>query len=189
MGEPQCRGEAVWACCGGAAQRTIRCRSATQQTQAIELVHFELRSPLARDEIAQRLREAIDGNLSLFGSKSVIGRADRNSFNLRVRIDYRNSFQTILRGQLADDANGTRIRCRAGMAYFTVAFMTVWFSFIGIGVAAMWPPRSLDPGTIISMALPIFGVALVAFGRWFARQELPTLTAFLEETIEAERAS
>lgn len=75
------------------------------------------------------------------------------------------------------------------MPYFTVAFMTIWFLFIGIGVAAIWPPRSLDPGTIISLALPIFGVALVALGRWFARRELPTLISFLEDTIEAERST
>jgi hypothetical protein len=186
---PQCRGEAVWAWCGGRVQRSINCTRSVPQRQIIRLARFDLRSPLSRDEIAQRLRGAIDSNRVLFGSKSVIGWADRNSFNLRVRIDYRNSFRTILRGQLADGIDGTRIRCHAGMPYFAVAFMTVWFLFIGVGVAAIWPPRSLEPGTIISIALPIFGVALVAVGRWFARQELPTLIAFLEDTIEAERAA
>jgi hypothetical protein len=153
------------------------------------VARFVLVSPCTRDEIERRLRNNIDSGFNLFGSNPIVGWADRERFNLRVRIGYRNSFQTILRGRLIDAGDGTRIRCQAGMPIFSIAFMTVWFSLIGSYFVAALPHLSWrDPGDVVAIALPAFGVALVAIGRWIARDELAKLVAFLEDKIDAERA-
>ena len=39
----------------------------------------------------------------------------------------------------------------------------------------------------IGLGLPVFGVVLIATGRYFARNESETLIAFLEKTLDAQR--
>lgn len=152
-------------------------------------LRFVLASPLPRDEIVRRLREAVDSSLMIFGKKPVVGGVSSRSFWLSVRITYRNSFQTVLFGRMSDDrGGGTRIECRAGMSVFTMVFMTIWFSFVGLAVVAT-PFAHARPEVIWPQLVPLlmlaFGVGLVAVGRWFARNEVDELVAFLEETIDA----
>jgi hypothetical protein len=156
----------------------------------MDMARFSLRSPLSRDEVVQRLRDNIDRGFNLFGSNAIIGWVDRHSFNLRVRINYRNSFQTILRGRMTDADGGTKISCRAGMPVFTIMFTTVWFSLFAFFFMMTLPQLSFrDPSDFIGILVPALGAGLILVGRWIARHELGTLTAFLEDVIDAERAT
>lgn len=145
-------------------------------------------TPLARDEAVRRLQANVDSNWRFFGDKRVVGFVGEGSFALRVRISYRNSFQTNLRGRMINEAGGTRIRCSAGVHPAVMAFMAVWFSFVALFTTVSVGAAIDGQGTLFNLipfGMLFFGIALVAAGRRFAHDELPALIAFLEETIEA----
>jgi hypothetical protein len=150
----------------------------------------DLLSPLKRDEIVKRLTAAIDRGWAFFGSKPVVGQVDANAFRLRWRIGYRNSFQTVMFGRFVDEARGTRLACRSGMHPAVTAFMALWFAFVTplafVSVSALVNGAS-DPALFISVLMLAFGVVLVAFGRWLARDERARLIAFLEQVAQARR--
>jgi uncharacterized membrane protein (DUF485 family) len=155
---------------------------------------FDLVTPLSEREIVERLRANVDTGWFL-GDKPAQGFVSEHSFSLRRRISYRNSFQTNLRGRFIEEGIGTRIKCYAGMHPAAIAFMTIWFAFTLFGAAmslvamniALNNGKSIT-GIIFGLALPLFGVVLVATGRYFARSELATLKEFLEKTIDARPA-
>jgi hypothetical protein len=151
---------------------------------------FTLATPLSRREIVERLRETV-GTAWLSGDEPVRGRVSEHSFSLRKRIGYRNSFQTNLRGRYVEEANGTRIKCYAGMHPFVVAFMTVWFALVltaSAAIATQVANGDLNGSPVVIIGMLIFGIVLVGAGRYAARNELTALTAFLEETIDARPA-
>ena len=157
---------------------------------------LELVSPLKRDEVERRLKDAIDTEWIIFGGKPVIGRVDNGTFRLRCRINYRNSFQTVLFGTLVEEGRGTRLRGRTGTHPFVALFMAVWLGVIGLGVATTVAvmPSLPDREAAVAVAgvsffvpfvLVAFGVALVWLGRRFARGERERLIGFLRQTVEA----
>ncbi|MBP6011155.1 MAG: hypothetical protein KBA31_02910 [Alphaproteobacteria bacterium] len=82
------------------------------------------------------------------------------------------------------------------MHTFVIVFMTVWFGLLfGIGgpwflegVSAALAGHLADVPPLL-LAIPatmlVFGIALVFFGRWLARNEEAELLSFLEDTIDA----
>ena len=154
---------------------------------------LELVSPLPREEVARRLKDAVDSDWIMFGGKPVIGRIDPPSFRLRCRINYRNSFQTFLFGALADDGRKTRLRCRTGMHPFVAVFMAVWLGGVGlatvVALTTMLGPANGAAGLEFAAVVPFvmlgFGVALVVLGRRFAGSERERLIAFLAQTVDA----
>ncbi len=137
--------------------------------------------------------------LSWFGARPVIGRVSSRSVRLRKRIGYRNSFQTILVGRLERRTGGTLFLGRAGLGTSVTIFMAGWFGWVVLvggtlsvlaisemfGVAVGGRPmegnlpRSLAP--VIVLLMLAFGVGLVRFGRWLARDEERFLVAFVAE--------
>jgi hypothetical protein len=163
----------------------------------------ELVSPLPPEECAARLREATDneGLLSWFRSRPVIGRVSGRSVRLRKRIGYGNSFQAILVGRLEERDGGTVFRGKAGVSTFVTIFMAAWFCGVGllggamsvIAIGEMLGVKFGERPMERSLALPLvaviaplmltFGVGLVRFGRWLARDEERFLVAFVADTI------
>ena len=161
--------------------------------RAIELV-----SPLPPEECEARLREATDrdGLLSWFGSRPVLGRVSGRSVRLRKRIGYRNSFQTFLTGSLEERDGSTVFRGQAGVHPLVTGFMAVWFGLLILlggaafvaGVGGLLGGRGHVLGVIVPAVGLAFGVGLVWFGRWLARNEESFLVAFVAEVIAARRA-
>jgi hypothetical protein len=155
---------------------------------------IELLSPLSREVCAARLRDAVDSGWRIFGGKPAIGRVDESSFRIRKRLGatFHNSFQTYLTGRLESDGSGTRVQCRFGMHPFVRGFMALWFAMLlaftaaGIMMGAHGSARGFPLVGIIGPAImAVFGVGLVFFGRFFARNEQRFLLDFLAQTIEA----
>jgi hypothetical protein len=77
---------------------------------------------------------------------------------------------------------------------FVTAFMVMWFvivAVVSLGVintlAVSWNDAlGILPGLFFAALMGVFGVGLVKFGRWLARDELNRILAFLEEVIDAE---
>ena len=153
----------------------------------------ELATRLSPDECVRRLRENVDGWWKLFGTKRVIGRVSGTRFTGRLRISYRNSFQTCVRADIHGEAGGTFIVCRFGMYRFVIAFMAVWFAvatagFCGVLLVLLHQGgRGGDAwsGLAVMTVMLGFGAGLVLFCRWLARDEQAILTRFLCDLLQA----
>ena len=166
----------------------------------------ELLSPLPLHECVVRLREVTGGDdlwswFGNFGSREVVGHVSERSIRLRKRIGYKNSFQTILIGRLERHEAGTIFRGKARMATFLRCFMTVWFGglvliggilsvaavgqVLGFAAPAMQGNLPLPLVPVIFILMLAFGVGLVRFGRWLARDEERFLVQFLADALEA----
>src|SRR5277367_2110356 len=166
---------------------------------------IEVFSPFTPADCASRLREAIDGGVmvSLFGmgSKPVIGRVSESSFRLRRRIRYHNSYQTYLTATMRPELGGTVISGVCAIHPLVRIFNIVWFggvALIGgaVFLATGWNALSGKSGesrdTLLGMIIPLvmlaFGIGLVRFGRYLARNDPRFLITFLIQTLNARAA-
>lgn len=143
-------------------------------------------------EVLRRLQAAVDSEWTFGGGKDVVGHVGERGFRLRLRIGYRNSFQTHMFGALQAEGRGTRIVARTGMHPFAAVFMTLWISVVGlVAVTAVAGSGEAVQGLIILVPVGMFafGVALVGIGRWVARNERARLIEFLERTVEGKRVA
>lgn len=156
---------------------------------------------MAREACVKRLQVEIDGPWARFGSRPVMGRVSDSSLRIWKRIRYRNSFQTCLSAKLVEQDGRTRIGCRFSLHPFAVVFMAVWFgAVVLIGgmvivvstVAFLADPSAVPPFVWLGLAIPIvmiaFGIGLIRFGRYLARDERQFLLEFLRQTIGATAA-
>lgn len=173
--------------------------------RAVKPNPIELYSPLSLTECAQRLESAIDCERSvlisfssMFGTKPVVGRVTQTSLKLRKRIGYRNSFQSFLTAAMRAEGTGTVISGEFAMHPFVRVFMILWFSgviliggtmfFITIGALLFGPTHHGDHAWIGAVVPPImigFGVGLIRFGQYLARNEARFITDFLLQTLNA----
>jgi hypothetical protein len=162
---------------------------------------IELLSPLAPDEAAAHLQEAInsDGPLGWLGSKAVSGRVSGTSVRLRKRVRYENPFQTVLRGSLERHGDGSVFRGSAGVAPFVAAFMALWFAgavviggtvFAVFGVLALLgrlTGREMLMGLGIPPLVLVFGALFVSAGRRLAREDEQFLVSFVAQVLDSPR--
>jgi hypothetical protein len=164
---------------------------------ALARTPVEVVSKLDRAEVLRRLQAGVDSEWTFGGGKDVVGRVAEDGFRLRLRIGYRNSFQTFMFGTVQAAGRGTRIVARTGMHPFAAVFMTLWISVVGlgaaIGVAGLLQAQPGDAVQGLIILVPIgmfaFGIALVGIGRWIARNERARLIEFLERTADAKRGA
>jgi hypothetical protein len=157
---------------------------------------IELISPLPQEECIARLRQAVGSEWSLSGGAPAIGRVGDASFRIRKRLPaaVHNSFQTRLRGTLSPAGTGTHLHCHLGMHPLIGIFMPLWFCLV-LAFAAGWIVIGVERGAtgmqfwaglIIPVFMLVFGVGLIAFGRFLARNERPFLLDFLRQTVDAQ---
>jgi hypothetical protein len=162
----------------------------------------ELYSPLSRDECVRRLKSVIDPWWKIFGSGEAIGGVSKTHFRARQRIWYRNSFQTVLHAKLEDSGSGTRVVCTYAAAIFVRCFTAIWlvgviliggpifcnslFAVLGFGHdSSNGNQQDMALGLVIPVALPAFVFAIMAFGRWLARNERSFLNQLICDTLQA----
>lgn len=164
---------------------------------ALARTPVEVVSKLDRAEVLRRLQAGVDSEWTFGGGKDVVGRVGDDGFRLRLRIGYRNSFQTFMFGAVQADGRGSRIVARTGMHPFAAVFMTLWISVVGlgaaIGVAGLLDARPGEAVQGLIILVPIgmfaFGIALVGIGRWIARNERARLIEFLKRSVDAKRGA
>ena len=104
----------------------------------------------------------------------------------------------VLTASLNPLGGGTELDCRIGLHPMVKAFMAVWFGFLGLGflvlilASAGGLGEAGQPGVlpgavavIVPVALMLFGVLLVRFGKYLSRGETVFLTGFLKDLLEA----
>jgi hypothetical protein len=157
----------------------------------------ELLSPLPYDECMRRIREEVDR--WPFGARPMVGSLREGRIRVRQRIGYRNSFQTALTATFTAEGRNTRIRCRFGMHPFVTIFMIYWLSMVAwfglhalstTGVAPINPAQNGAAAIFALMPLLMFcfGLGLMGFGRYLARDEQAFLTDLLITKLDARPA-
>ncbi len=152
---------------------------------------WRFETALTPEECAARLAPAIDGYLSLFGGKSVVGHANARGASLRKRIWYNNSFRSVLSAKFRRDGAATIVDCRTGMSGFTIGFMIVWCGMVAliggsVAISVLAGPNSQGAGVaLFPIGMIAFAAVIVGFGRWLARDEDEFLNAFLLRRLDA----
>jgi len=102
----------------------------------------------------------------------------------------RNSFRTFALVRTGPGGRGTRIDVTLRSAYIVAGFMTFW-----LGLAALFNVPILIGAIggggkvgdlLFTIPFPLFGFALLAFGRWETRPDGPTLLDFIRQTTGAQ---
>ena len=153
---------------------------------------WRFETPLKPEVCAERLRPVVDGYFKLFGDNSLIGHVSPQGARLKKRIGYRNDFQSQLTARFRQDGAKTIVEGRTGMNDFTLAFLAFWFVVVTpfslwIAVSGSRGPDAYGEKSLLEL-LPIvtiaFAVAVVAFGRWLARNEAAFLKAALRSRLD-----
>jgi hypothetical protein len=138
------------------------------------------------------------------GQRSVIGRIGDTELRIRKRIEEFNSFQSHLFAEIADSKDGTWLFCRVGVHPLVVAFVAFWFigvvwfcygfflegddaraTFNVFGVAYAIQGRWV--AALIPLLFVGFGVGIVKYCHYLARDEQAFLIDFLRDTIGAQK--
>ena len=157
---------------------------------------IDLHSPLTRAECAKRLHQHVSSEWSLLTDSGVVGSIDGDSFRIRKKIYYRNSFQQYLHCQMSDAGGGTRIHGEtremnlkwliyAACAVVALAFFGVLITMLQHRTTLHDVPLFLliGPALVVPL-LAAIGVGAVSLGRHLARNEQQYLADFLKRTLE-----
>ena len=163
---------------------------------------MNLQTRLSLDECKSRLADSVDPlklgwSVSGYaGSKEVLGKFRGDSFRLQKRRNYRNSFAPYLYGQFKTGDGATRVEGEFKLHPFTKIFMALWFSFLAaFSVAVLVLPSHGQadsarwPLLLFAAGMAAFGVALIKFSRWLARNEAGAIVALLKSRLEASDAA
>lgn len=164
-----------------------------------------LLSCLPPNQVLERLRECVDEeSFSLFsfsgydGNNPVLGRFDDDSFRLRKRIYYRNSFEILFFARIEFRDGGSAIVGHFAMSGFVQAFIYLWFSLVALlgsvlfiaGIATILSKGS-DSETLASLLVPpgllLFGFLLVKIGNVLSSPNEDFIINYLEEKLSAQR--
>jgi hypothetical protein len=161
---------------------------------------FRLFTKLQPTECVSRLSAAIDAERfglptsmerwwGLKPVKHVAGRVSESSLRLRKHIQYRNSFQTLLRARMKPLAGGTIITGNLAMHPAVWCFIFVGFAFL-VTIGGLGMVLGAAEGNWIAIPVPLIMLALmfglVRIGRYAARDEGRFLKDFLIQTLDAQ---
>lgn len=152
-----------------------------------------LRSGLSPEACVERLRAETGSLWNPFSAWThpVRGSVTERGFRIVRSKRYRNSFEVEARGHWNAEGNGTRIDLTLGVSQWVRWIMMSWLGFIAlfcVGWLAIPGPSSGDMPRLLERVFPLlllaFGLGLVYFGRWLARDEPRLLLEFLRGTLE-----
>lgn len=95
---------------------------------ALPLYRFSLDVPAPVNVVAARLRGVV---VEDFSPRPFAGEVEDDSFRIRRRIRYRNSFLPRIEGHMASASGGTRVDVAMSMHPLVLVFTLFWLSFVG----------------------------------------------------------
>jgi hypothetical protein len=159
-------------------------------------ISVEWESAFGLEESVSRLRAATKRSVfSALAEPAAVGTVTESRVKLqRVIPMFRNSFKPFLVGQFVKRGEQVFLVGRFTMDGFVKVFMTVWFGFLVVfGVAAPFAQTASRSGSFVFVFAPItmcgFGVGLVWFGRWLARNDAAWLADVVKRAIGATAGS
>lgn len=147
-----------------------------------KLLPFEelfYRSKLTKEELLLHLQNEIEAEKSFgFGannfsySKPYIGKIFNNSFEIKRAINYRNSFLPIIKGEIKEDINGSKVIVKMSLVELVKVFMIIWLGGVSVACIAVTYNILFNNGLnseagffmFIPYVMLIFGIAMVGFG-------------------------
>jgi hypothetical protein len=159
-------------------------------------ISVEWESAYGLEESVSRLRAATKRSVfSALAEPAAVGTVTESRVKLqRVIPMVRNSFKPFLVGQFVKRGEHVFLVGRFTMLGFVKVFMTVWFGFLFVfGVAAPFAQTTSKSFTLAFVFGPItmcgFGVGLVWFGKWLARNDAAWLADVVYRAIGATAGS
>ena len=153
-------------------------------------ISVEWESAYGLEESVSRLRAATKRSVfSALAEPAAVGTVTESRVKLqRVIPMFRNSFKPFLIGQFVKRGEQVFLVGRLTMHGFVKVFMTVWFGFLVVfGLAAPFaqtPSRSASFAFVFApIAMCGFGVGLVWFGKWLARNDAAWLADVVKRAI------
>lgn len=155
------------------------------------------RSNLTKEELLAHLQNEIEAEKSFgFGannfsySKPYIGKIYNNTFEIKRAINYRNSFLPIIKGEIQNDINGSKINVKMNLVEIVKIFMILWLGGVFIAcLATLYTlifTNGLNSEGGFFMFIPFFmlgiGILMVYFG---FKTESKKSTKDLEEILKA----
>jgi hypothetical protein len=139
------------------------------------LLPFEtivIETPLTKEETIFNLTECIEPEKTFrFFNKSDTrdfeGQLRGNEFEIKRIINYRNSFLPIIKGRIQTIGTGTRITVNMRIHVAVMAFMAVWFGFIGLFFLASLNSEDNGDTILFPLGMLLFGYALTMGGYLF----------------------
>ena len=161
---------------------------------------YIFRSPHPVEECYRRFNESVDTSLfSYFSSKQFAGKVSTKCISVMKRDCYLNSFRPVLRASLHPNTGGTDIISTIGLHPFVKVFLFIWFGLLFIIGGTMFVRSFLsfflesypiDVGSIMGILIPpniaLFGVILLIFGKYLARNEFDEIKQFITDLLDAE---
>ena len=159
-------------------------------------ISVEWESAYGLEESVSRLRAATKRSVfSALAEPAAVGTVTESKVKLqRVIPMVRNSFKPFLVGQFVKRGEQVFLVGRFTMLGFVKVFMTFWFGFLVVfGVAAPFARTASKSTTLAFIFGPItmcgFGVGLVWFGKWLARNDAAWLADVVKRAIGATAGS
>jgi len=159
-------------------------------------ISVEWESAYGLEESVSRLRAATKTSVfSALAEPAAVGTVTESRVKLqRVIPMVRNSFKPFLVGQFVKRGEQVFLVGRFTMLGFVKVFMTFWFGFLVVfGVAAPFARTASKSTTLAFIFGPItmcgFGVGLVWFGKWLARNDAAWLADVVKRAIGAAAGS
>ncbi len=159
--------------------------------------HRLLETRLSPEECYARLAPQVASGFAFRTDRPVRGSVSTNGFTLTKTISHRNSFQAQASGRFMPIPSGTRVEIGFALSPIVAVFICLWLGVVGIIFAG-----SLITGIVMARTLAdslaavafaafpagmlLFGIGLLAFGRWLTRDEPEFLMRILAETLEAQ---
>lgn len=150
------------------------------------------------DECINRLKNAIGKEgfswSSLFKDeefKEVVGRVKNKDFRLfRKRKNFNTSFAPFFYGKFIQEEKRTRIEGHFGMHPRVKAFMAIWILmaiYFTLFIFFKAAPSVRSMALQNSLAIFVIGIAFLAFGKWFGKNDEEYMTNFIQETLLARK--
>ena len=169
-------------------------------------VRYELHSPLALHEAAEKLRSSMDEKrwtpLSMSGNKGdreFLGHFRGAEFTVQKRRYSRNDFAGIFFGELDSEPSGTRIEGYFDVPRWSKYFMRFWLAgVVLLGIPIFWTTLSgalsgaaemradgMWVGLIVPPIMILFGLVLPKLGRLLGRSDERLILNHIKETLSA----
>jgi hypothetical protein len=154
----------------------------------------EFSSAFGIDDSVERLRAATKRSVfSALSETAAVGKVSKESVRLQRAIPMvGNSFKPFFLGRFDSSAGKVVLVGRFTMLPIVKLFMTFWFAFVTLtSVAFLLGANSTirAPAVLVPFGIIGGGVAMLAFAKWLARNDVAWLTKVIEDALASPRST
>ena len=134
--------------------------------------NFVIESSLNKEEIISALTMNIESEktfrfMKRSDTKEFEGSLKGNEFEIRRIISYRNSFLPVINGEIESYGNNSRITIRMRLHIFTIIFISIWISIVGLIFIGLVAAGNFSTETLGAGAMGLFAYGLTMGGYLF----------------------